>query len=191
MRVTFDPAARSELDRVFEWIAKDNPRAAFEMIARIEAKVMRLGTPGLANMGVRVSSKVRVSFSNIRTSSSTKCTRSEMRLSSYRSCTGRRTGSTAERDRSGNCRRYSSAVFSEVLPTPQRLATIAVLIGSVFAATPGHAQETLSSFPSRTVKLVVPAAGGSTTDTLARIMADQLARTWGKQIGRASCRERV
>jgi toxin ParE1/3/4 len=51
MRVTFDPAARSELDRVFEWIAKDNPRAAIEMIARIEAKVMRLGTPGLANMG--------------------------------------------------------------------------------------------------------------------------------------------
>jgi plasmid stabilization system protein ParE len=51
MRVTFDPAARSELDRVFEWIAKDNPRAAFEMIARIEAKVMRLGTPGLANLG--------------------------------------------------------------------------------------------------------------------------------------------
>jgi toxin ParE1/3/4 len=51
MRVAFDPAARSELDRVFEWIAKDNPRAALEMIARIEAKVMRLGTPGLANMG--------------------------------------------------------------------------------------------------------------------------------------------
>ena len=61
MRVTFDPAARSELDRVFDWIAKEldrvdwiakeNPRAAFEMMARIEAKVMRLGTPGLANMG--------------------------------------------------------------------------------------------------------------------------------------------
>jgi toxin ParE1/3/4 len=51
MRVTFDPAARSELDRVFEWIAKDNPRAAFEMIARIEAKVMRLGRPELANIG--------------------------------------------------------------------------------------------------------------------------------------------
>ncbi len=51
MRVTFDPAARSELDRVFAWIAKDNPRAAFEMIARIEAKVMRLGAPELANMG--------------------------------------------------------------------------------------------------------------------------------------------
>lgn len=51
MRVTFDPAARTELDRIFAWIAKDNPRAAFEMIARIEAKVMRLETPELANMG--------------------------------------------------------------------------------------------------------------------------------------------
>jgi plasmid stabilization system protein ParE len=51
MRVTFDPAARSELDHIFAWIVKDNPRAAFEMIARIEAKVMRLGTPELTNMG--------------------------------------------------------------------------------------------------------------------------------------------
>ena len=51
MRVTFDPAARRELDHIFAWITKDNPRAAFEMIARVEAKVMRLGTPGLANMG--------------------------------------------------------------------------------------------------------------------------------------------
>ena len=45
MRVTFEPAARDELDRVFAWIAKDNPRAAFEMIARIEAQAMRLETP--------------------------------------------------------------------------------------------------------------------------------------------------
>ena len=32
------------------------------------------------------------------------------------------------------------------------------------------------------MKLVVPAAGGSTTDTLARIMADQLGRIWGKPV---------
>src|SRR5262245_47274880 len=35
-------------------------------------------------------------------------------------------------------------------------------------------------FPSRVVKIVVPAAGGSTTDTLARIVADQLSQKWGK-----------
>ena len=27
MRVTFDPAASEELDRIYAWIAKDNPRA--------------------------------------------------------------------------------------------------------------------------------------------------------------------
>jgi plasmid stabilization system protein ParE len=51
MRVTFDPAARDELDRIFAWIAKDNPRAASEMIARIEARVMRLEIPELTHMG--------------------------------------------------------------------------------------------------------------------------------------------
>jgi toxin ParE1/3/4 len=51
MRVTFDPAASAELDRIFAWIAKDNPRAAIEIIARIEAKVMRLEVPELTNMG--------------------------------------------------------------------------------------------------------------------------------------------
>jgi tripartite-type tricarboxylate transporter receptor subunit TctC len=35
-------------------------------------------------------------------------------------------------------------------------------------------------YPSHTVKIVVPAAPGSTTDTLARIVADQLSQKWGK-----------
>ena len=49
----------------------------------------------------------------------------------------------------------------------------------VFAAfiSPGLAQDT---FPSRVVKIVVPAAGGSTTDTLARVVADKLSQKWGK-----------
>jgi toxin ParE1/3/4 len=51
MKVTFEPAARDELDRIFAWIAKDNPRAAFEMLGRIEQKVMRLAIPQLAKMG--------------------------------------------------------------------------------------------------------------------------------------------
>ena len=51
MRVTFDPDASDELDRVFAWIAKDDPRAAYEMVGRIEAKVMRLATPELKEMG--------------------------------------------------------------------------------------------------------------------------------------------
>jgi plasmid stabilization system protein ParE len=51
MKVRFEPGASDDLDRVFAWIAKDNPRAASEMIARIEAKVMQLATPELTNMG--------------------------------------------------------------------------------------------------------------------------------------------
>jgi toxin ParE1/3/4 len=51
MKVTFDPAARDELDGIYAWIAKDNPRAALEMIVRIEAKVMRLEIPRLTHMG--------------------------------------------------------------------------------------------------------------------------------------------
>ena len=51
MKVTFEPAARDELGGIFSWIANDNPRAAREMIARIEEKVMRLATPELTHMG--------------------------------------------------------------------------------------------------------------------------------------------
>lgn len=51
MKVTFDPAARRELEEIFDWIAKDSPRAAHAMIARIEAKVMRLEFPQLTHMG--------------------------------------------------------------------------------------------------------------------------------------------
>jgi tripartite-type tricarboxylate transporter receptor subunit TctC len=37
-------------------------------------------------------------------------------------------------------------------------------------------------FPSRTVRLVVPAAGGSTTDTLARLLADKLGHAWPQSV---------
>jgi plasmid stabilization system protein ParE len=36
MRVSFEPAASDDLDRLFAWIAKDSPRAALHMIARID-----------------------------------------------------------------------------------------------------------------------------------------------------------
>ena len=51
MKVTFEPAARDDLGRIFEWIANQNPRAATELIARIEAKVMRLENRELTHMG--------------------------------------------------------------------------------------------------------------------------------------------
>jgi tripartite-type tricarboxylate transporter receptor subunit TctC len=49
--------------------------------------------------------------------------------------------------------------------------------GAAFWSSPGRAQE---HYPARTVKIVIPAAPGSTTDTLARIVADQLGQKWGK-----------
>jgi tripartite-type tricarboxylate transporter receptor subunit TctC len=70
-----------------------------------------------------------------------------------------------------------------MIPARQRIAAIALAAAAVCDAGSSYAQDPLaSSFPARTVKLVVPAAGGSTTDTLARIMADELARTWGKPV---------
>ena len=60
-------------------------------------------------------------------------------------------------------------------------ALIGLLIAAAGAAwsLPGRAQE---DYPVRTVKIVVPAAPGSTTDTLARIVAEELARKWAKPV---------
>src|SRR4030081_1617849 len=61
-----------------------------------------------------------------------------------------------------------------------RFGAVIALVTAVSAGLwpgPSPAQE---PFPSRTVKIVVPAAPGSTTDTLARIVADQLSQKWGK-----------
>jgi toxin ParE1/3/4 len=51
MKVSFDSAAGDELDRIFRWIARDNPRTAADLVARIEAKVMRIAAPPLTHMG--------------------------------------------------------------------------------------------------------------------------------------------
>src|SRR5262245_55652944 len=52
---------------------------------------------------------------------------------------------------------------------------------ALIAAAPTHASAR-DAYPSRVVKLIVPAAGGSTTDTIARLLADKLARTWSQSV---------
>ena len=55
MKVTFEPAASDELDRIFVWIAKDNPRAALHdrahrgqgHAAREAPELTYMGRPGL------------------------------------------------------------------------------------------------------------------------------------------------
>ena len=51
MRITFDPAARADLENIFAWISKDNEAAARAMLSRIEARIALLATPGLEHMG--------------------------------------------------------------------------------------------------------------------------------------------
>jgi tripartite-type tricarboxylate transporter receptor subunit TctC len=65
----------------------------------------------------------------------------------------------------------------------ESMSRVAGLIGLLAAAStalwapPSPGQE---PYPSRTVKIVIPSQPGSTTDTLARIVADQLTQKWGK-----------
>jgi tripartite-type tricarboxylate transporter receptor subunit TctC len=61
------------------------------------------------------------------------------------------------------------------------LRAIAILaaVGLTLWSNQGRAEE---PYPARTVRIVVPSAPGSTTDTLARIVADQLGRKWGKSV---------
>ena len=51
MRVVFSPDANDDLGKLFAWIAKKNPTAAYNMVARIATHAVRLSVPGFAEMG--------------------------------------------------------------------------------------------------------------------------------------------
>lgn len=59
----------------------------------------------------------------------------------------------------------------------KRLAVLASL-GCLLATAPAQAQ----SYPSRTITVVVTAAAGGVTDTVARALAQHLSQTWGQQV---------
>jgi tripartite-type tricarboxylate transporter receptor subunit TctC len=56
------------------------------------------------------------------------------------------------------------------------------LVALLFAALALTASRAHDTYPSHVVKLVIPSLAGSTTDILARLVADQLSRTWGKPV---------
>ncbi len=60
-----------------------------------------------------------------------------------------------------------------------RAAVLALVLVVAAAGWPRPAR-TQEYYPERSVKIIVPAAPGSTTDTLARIVAEHLGQTWGK-----------
>jgi toxin ParE1/3/4 len=51
MKVVIRAAAAADLDGIFDWISKDSPRSAAEMVRRIRARVNRLATAGLPHVG--------------------------------------------------------------------------------------------------------------------------------------------
>jgi tripartite-type tricarboxylate transporter receptor subunit TctC len=61
----------------------------------------------------------------------------------------------------------------------QKFGLLAVL--AVIAALAGIARAQ-DAYPSQTVRIVLPFPAGSTTDTLTRIVADQLGRKWGRAV---------
>jgi len=51
MKVVVREAAALDIDAIFSWIAKDNPRAAAAMVERIRLRINRLAFPGLSHIG--------------------------------------------------------------------------------------------------------------------------------------------
>lgn len=51
MKVIIREAAARDLDDILDWISKDSPRAAAELVQRILTRIDRLAVPGLSHMG--------------------------------------------------------------------------------------------------------------------------------------------
>jgi plasmid stabilization system protein ParE len=96
MKITFDPAASADLDRIFAWISKDNQRAAYDMIARIGSRISLLAIPGLAYMGRARRDEGTHDSSKRHTLLCTKFTSSTARLSCFPSSTAHKIASAGK-----------------------------------------------------------------------------------------------
>jgi tripartite-type tricarboxylate transporter receptor subunit TctC len=65
----------------------------------------------------------------------------------------------------------------------KRHSLLVILAGGFLAAVAGASSAVAQdAYPSRRVTVVVPSPAGSTTDSLARLVADQLQRKWGQTV---------
>jgi toxin ParE1/3/4 len=51
MRIVVHESAARDLDGIFDWISKDSPSAAAELVRRIQLRINRLAVAGLSHMG--------------------------------------------------------------------------------------------------------------------------------------------
>jgi toxin ParE1/3/4 len=51
MKIIVHESAARDLDGIFDWISKDSPGAAAELVRRVQLRINRLAVAGLAHMG--------------------------------------------------------------------------------------------------------------------------------------------
>jgi plasmid stabilization system protein ParE len=66
MKVVVRASAALDLDSIFAWISKDNPRAAAETLERIRLRINRLAVPGLSHTSRPGLSRARANRSSRR-----------------------------------------------------------------------------------------------------------------------------
>src|ERR1700739_2714759 len=61
-----------------------------------------------------------------------------------------------------------------------RLVTLALLLGGVFSA--AGAEDSAKTYPSRTIRMIVPFPPGGPADTIARIVGQKMSEHWDESV---------
>jgi toxin ParE1/3/4 len=51
LKLLVEERAAADIERIYAWIARDNPRAALRMVRRVERRILSLAGPGAAKIG--------------------------------------------------------------------------------------------------------------------------------------------